>query len=67
AHSSRETQMLLARLQASIDIRIHAALDDVRLRVAQFDASKSPDDIHVFMRYLESRLRDIGSKNLSTS
>ncbi|CAM4899131.1 unnamed protein product [Rotaria socialis] len=66
AHSSRETQMLLARLQTSTDTRIHAALDDVRLRVAQFDASKSPDDIHIFMRYLESRLRDISSKNLST-
>lgn len=67
AHSSRETQLLLARLQASNDIRIHAALDDIRLRVAQFDGSKSPDDIPIFMRYLESRLRDISNKNLSSA
>jgi hypothetical protein len=46
---------------------MHAALDDMRLRVAQFDASKSPDDLHVFMRYLESRLRDINNKNSSSS
>lgn len=65
AHSNRETQSLLSRLQASNDIRIHAALDDIRLRVAQFDAVKSAEDVHVFMRYLESRLRDIGSKNMS--
>ena len=62
-HSHREMQSLLARLQASNDIRIHAALDDVRLRIAQFDASKSQDELPVFMRYLESRLRDISSKN----
>jgi len=63
AHSNRETQLLLARFQASNDIRIHAALDDIRLRVAQFDASKTPDELPVFMRYLESRLRDINHKN----
>ncbi|CAF1338541.1 unnamed protein product [Adineta steineri] len=62
-HSNPESQLLLARLQASNDIRIHAALDDIRLRVAQFDASKSPDDLHIFIRYLESRLRDISNKN----
>ena len=67
SHSNRETQLLLARLQASNDIRIHAALDDIRLRVAQFDASKSPEDLHVFMRYLESRLRDISNKNAGSS
>jgi hypothetical protein len=67
AHGNRDTQLLLARLQASNDIRIHAALDDIRLRVAQFDASKSPEDLHVFMRYLESRLRDISNKNSSSS
>jgi hypothetical protein len=67
AHSNRETQLLLARLQASNDIRIHAALDDIRLRVSQFDSSKSPEDLHVFMRYLESRLRDINNKNSSSS
>jgi len=66
-HSNRDTQLLLARLQASNDIRIHAALDDIRLRVAQFDASKSREDLHVFMRYLESRLRDINNKNPSSS
>jgi hypothetical protein len=66
-HSNRETQLLLARLQASNDTRMHAALDDMRLRVAQFDASKSPEDLHVFMRYLESRLRDINNKNSSSS
>jgi hypothetical protein len=65
AHGNRDTQLLLARLQASNDIRIHAALDDIRLRVAQFDASKSPEDLHVFMRYLESRLRDIKNKTSS--
>ena len=63
AHGNRETQSLLSRLQASTDIRIHTALDDIRLRVAQFDASKSPEDLHVFIRYLESRLRDINNKN----
>jgi hypothetical protein len=63
AHSNRETQLLLAHLQASNDIRIHAALDDIRLRVAQFDSSKTPDELPVFMRYLESRLRDINNKN----
>lgn len=62
-HSNREIQSLLARLQASNDIRIHAALDDIRLRIAQFDASKSQDELPVFMRYLESRLRDISNKN----
>ncbi|CAF3569819.1 unnamed protein product [Rotaria sordida] len=66
-HSNREIQLLFARLQASNDIRIHAALDDIRLRVVQFDTSKSPEDLHVFMRYLESRLRDISNKSLSLS
>lgn len=66
-HSNRETQLLLARLQVSNDIRTHAALDDVRLRIAQFDASKTPDELPVFMRYLESRLRDISSKNPASS
>lgn len=66
-HSNRETQSLLSRLQASNDIRIHAALDDIRLRISQFDASKSQDELPVFMRYLESRLRDISSKNLAPS
>lgn len=66
-HSNRETQLLLSRLQASNDIRIHAALDDIRLRIAQFDASKSQDELPVFMRYLESRLRDISNKNLTPS
>ena len=65
AHSNRETQSTLARLQASRDIRIHAALDDIRFRVAQFDESKSQQDLQVFMRYLESRLRDLNSKNAS--
>lgn len=59
AHSNRETKELLARLQGSNDARIHAALDDIRSRVLQFDASKSQGDLHVFMRYLESRLRDL--------
>jgi hypothetical protein len=63
AHSHRETQAILARLQASRDIRIHAALDDIRFRVAQFDESKSQQDLQVFMRYLESRLRDLNNKN----
>ncbi|CAF0782207.1 unnamed protein product [Adineta ricciae] len=66
-HSNREIQSLLARLQASQDVRIHAALDNIRLRVAEFDASKSADDIHTFMRYLESRLRDISNKNIVSS
>jgi len=65
-HSNRETQELLARLQRSNDARIHAALDDIRSRVAQFDASKTRDDIHVFMRYLESRLRDLNNHKSST-
>jgi hypothetical protein len=64
-HSNQETQTLLARLQASNDARIHAALDDIRSRVAQFDASKTQGDLHVFMRYLESRLRDLNNKSLS--
>lgn len=59
AHSHRDIQELLARLQQSNDARIHAALDDIRSRVVQFDASKSQGDLHVFMRYLESRLRDL--------
>jgi hypothetical protein len=62
-HSSRDVQLLFARLQASNDIRIHTALDDIRSRVAQFDASKSSQDVHVFMRYLESRLRDLQHTN----
>lgn len=62
AHSNRDTQTILARLQASSDPRIHAALDDIRSRVAQFDASKTREDLHVFMRYLESRLRDLNNK-----
>ncbi|UJR36375.1 hypothetical protein I4U23_029099 [Adineta vaga] len=66
-YSNREIQSLLARLQASRDIRIHAALDDVRFRVIKFDASKSPDDVHVFIRYLESRLRDINNTNNGSS
>jgi hypothetical protein len=65
-HSNRETQELLDRLQRSNDARIHAALDDIRSRVAQFDASKTRDDIHVFMRYLESRLRDLNNHKSST-
>jgi hypothetical protein len=64
-HSNRETQALLARLQASNDARIHAALDDIRSRVAQFDTSKTQEDVHVFMRYLESRLRDLSNKKSS--
>jgi hypothetical protein len=64
-HSNREYQELLARLQASKDTRIHTALDDIRLRVAQFDASKTQEDLHVFMRYLELRLRDINNNNFS--
>ncbi|CAF3187027.1 unnamed protein product, partial [Rotaria sp. Silwood2] len=63
AHSSRETQSLLMRLQSSNDPRIHAALDDIRSRVAQFDASKTREDLHVFMRYLESRLRDLNNNS----
>ncbi len=65
-HSNRETQALLKRLQASTDARVHAALDDIRSRVAQFDASKAQEDLHVFMRYLESRLRDINNKSTSS-
>ncbi|CAF4737167.1 unnamed protein product [Rotaria socialis] len=65
-HSNRELQALLARLQASHDPRIHAALDDIRSRVAQFDASKTREDLHVFMRYLESRLRDLNNKKSSS-
>lgn len=64
-HSNRETQSLFARLQGSNDPRIHAALDDIRSRVIQFDASKTREELHVFMRYLESRLRDLNNKNLS--
>ena len=63
AHSNRDTQELLARLQRSNDGRIHAALDDIRSRVTQFDASKTQGDLQVFMRYLESRLRDLNNKN----
>ncbi|CAF1156252.1 unnamed protein product [Rotaria sordida] len=64
-HSNRETQALFMDLQSSNDPRIHAALDDIRSRVAQFDTSKTRDDLHVFMRYLESRLRDLNhNKNL---
>ncbi|CAF0981224.1 unnamed protein product [Adineta ricciae] len=62
AHSNQETKNLFARLQASNDARIHAALDDIRSRVAQFDASKTQGDVQVFMRYLESRLRDLNTK-----
>ena len=65
-HSNPETQALFARLQASNDARIHAALDDIRSRVAQFDASKTQDDLHIFMRYLDSRLRDLSSKKPSS-
>ena len=65
-YSNREIQLILERLRTSNDIRIHAALDDICSRVAQFDASKSSEDLHIFMRYLESRLRDINNKNLSS-
>ena len=65
-HSNRETQEILARLQRTNDATIHAALDDIRSRVAQFDASKTQEDLHVFMRYLESRLRDLNNKKSST-
>jgi hypothetical protein len=64
-HGNPETQALFARLQASNDARIHAALDDIRSRVAQFDASKTQEDVHIFMRYLESRLRDLSAKQSS--
>ena len=67
AHSNRETQVLLDRLRASTDARIHLALDDIRSRVAQFDTSKTRDDVQVFMRYLESRLRDLSSNTSSSS
>lgn len=63
-HSNRETQTLLAQLQASNDARIHAALDDIRSRVAQFDASKTREDLHTFMRYLESRLKDLNNTKI---
>ncbi|CAF0955789.1 unnamed protein product [Rotaria sordida] len=62
-HSNHETQSLLMRLQSSNDPRIHAALDDIRSRVAQFDISKTREDLHVFIRYLESRLRDLNNNN----
>ena len=65
-YSNREIQLILEQLQTSNDIRIHAALDDIRSRVVQFDASKSSEDLHIFMRYLESRLRDINNKNISS-
>lgn len=64
-HGNAETQALYARLQTSNDIRVHAALDDIRLRVVQFDASKSAQDLNMFMRYLESRLRDLVQKTFA--
>ncbi|CAF3725054.1 unnamed protein product [Rotaria sp. Silwood1] len=64
-HSNRDIQSLLIRLESSNDSRIHAALDDIRSRVAQFDASKTREDLHVFMRYLESRLRDLNNNKNS--
>ncbi|CAF1582382.1 unnamed protein product [Adineta steineri] len=61
-HSNQEIQALFSRLQASNDARIHAALDDIRSRVAQFDITKTQEDLHTFMRYLESRIRDLSNK-----
>ena len=61
-HSNSETQVLLTRLQASNDPHVHKVLDDIRTRVAQFDTSKTREDLHVFMRYLESRLRSLNNK-----
>lgn len=65
AHGNADVQSLFTRLQKSNDIRVHAALDDIRLRVTQFDASKSSQDLNMFMRYLESRLRDLAQKTFA--
>lgn len=43
----------------SNDSSIQTALDEIRLRVLEFDASKTQDDLQVFMGYLERRLRGI--------
>ena len=67
SHSRSDIQAIFQRLQSSNDNRIHAALDDMRLRVQQFDSSKSAQDLHVFMRYLESRLRDLYNKTTSAT
>lgn len=64
-HGGREIKELFSRLNSMKETRIQAALDDIRSRVALFDSSKSVEDLHVFMRYLESRLRDLTNKNLS--
>lgn len=60
-HGNRETQTLLKQLEQSNDTRIQTALDDIRLRVAEFDASKTEEDLPGFLRYLERRLRGINT------
>ncbi|CAF0889965.1 unnamed protein product, partial [Didymodactylos carnosus] len=59
AHGTREMNNLFDKLHNSTDVRIQAALDDIRLRVVQFDQSKSQNDLQAFMLYLESRLKDL--------
>ena len=67
-HGNSELQTLLARLERSNDTRIQTALDDIRLRVAEFDASKTQDDLPGFLKYLERRLRGINtSQSVPTS
>ena len=66
-HGNEECQAILARLLQSNDSRVQTALDDIRSRVAEFDASKTQDDLPGFMVYLESRLRGINSTKTSTT
>ena len=58
-HGNEECQAILARLQQSNDSRVQTALDDIRSRVVEFDASKTQNDLPGFMGYLERRLRGI--------
>ena len=67
-HGNSELQLLLQRFEQSNDTRIQTALDDIRLRVAEFDASKTQQDLPGFLKYLERRLRGINtSQSVPTS
>lgn len=67
-HGNVELQSLLTRFERSNDTRVQTALDDIRLRVAEFDASKTQEDLPGFLKYLERRLRGINtSQSVPTS
>jgi hypothetical protein len=66
-HGNDECRQLLTQLERSNDIRVQAALDDIRLRVSEFDGSKTASDLSGFMGYLERRLRSVNTNRTGTS